>query len=184
MTGRAATGRGAPQPSVRAPRTGRTPVARVCPVRGRALAHSAAPTMDRRSTSVPEVTPTRAEAAPEGSMGKLPDPIIDGRPPGWIRTNATTLRRTGEPMPPSDPLSALLDPVRAAAREDSTQALDPRDAPGTRSAPRFVDERALSLALGVSATPVDQPWRQRRHLSRQQDGPTRGRSRTGARTRS
>jgi hypothetical protein len=75
-------------------------------------------------------------------------------------------------MPPCDPISALLDPLRAAAREDSTQALDPRDAPATRSAPRFVGERALSLALGVSATPVDRQWRQRRHLSRQQDGPT------------
>jgi hypothetical protein len=87
-------------------------------------------------------------------------------------------------MPPSDLLSALLDPVRAAAREDSTQALDPRDAPATRSAPPFVDKRALSHALGVSATPVARPWRQRRHLSKQQDGLTRGRARTGARTRS
>ena len=87
-------------------------------------------------------------------------------------------------MPPSDLFSALLDPVRAAAREDSTQALDPRDAPATRSAPRVVDKSALFHALGGSATPVDRPWRQRRHLSKQQDGLTRGRARTGARTRS
>jgi hypothetical protein len=38
-------------------------------------------------------------------------------------------------MPPSNLLSALLDLVRAAAREDSSHALDPGDAPATRSAP-------------------------------------------------
>ncbi|MGO9833994.1 MAG: hypothetical protein ACLP1X_07255 [Polyangiaceae bacterium] len=58
-------------------------------------------------------------------------------------------------MPPSDLLSALLDLVRAAAREHSTQALDHRDAPATRSAPPLVDKRALAHAHGASRATVD-----------------------------
>ena len=60
-------------------------------------------------------------------------------------------------MPPSDLLSALLDLVRAAAREDNTQALDPRDATSTRSAPPLIDKRALARALCASSAPVDRP---------------------------
>jgi hypothetical protein len=63
-------------------------------------------------------------------------------------------------MPPIDLLSALLDLVRAAAHEDSAQALDQRDASATRSAPPHVNRRALAHALGVSTTTVDRPCRQ------------------------
>jgi excisionase family DNA binding protein len=58
-------------------------------------------------------------------------------------------------MPPSDLLSALLDLVRAAAREGTAQALDQRDAPAPRSASPLVDKRALAHALGVSTATVD-----------------------------
>jgi len=57
--------------------------------------------MDRHSTSVPEVTQTRAEPVPEVIDGEVPRSVTDGRAvPRWFRPNATTLRRTGEPMPP------------------------------------------------------------------------------------
>ena len=59
-------------------------------------------------------------------------------------------------MPPSDPLSALLDPVRAAAREESTQALDPCDAVVTRSAPS-------PLSLGQRQTSPGVVFDRRRH---------------------
>jgi hypothetical protein len=67
-------------------------------------------------------------------------------------------------MPPSDLLSALLNPVRAAAHEDSTQALDPRDAPATRLAPSLVNTRATAHALGGPMTTVDRVCRRRRIL--------------------
>ena len=62
-------------------------------------------------------------------------------------------------MHPSDFLSALLDRVPAAAREDDTQAIDPRDAPSTRSAPPPIDKRALARALCSSSAPVDRVCR-------------------------
>ena len=65
-------------------------------------------------------------------------------------------------MPPSNLLSALLDLVRAVAREHSTQVLDHRDAPATRSSPPLVDKRALAHALGASSATVDRLRRQRR----------------------
>jgi hypothetical protein len=65
-------------------------------------------------------------------------------------------------MPPSYLLSALLDLVRAAAREHSAQALDQRDAPATRSAPPLVDKRALAHPLGASRATVDRLCPQRR----------------------
>ena len=64
-------------------------------------------------------------------------------------------------MPPSDLLSALLDPVRAAGREDSMQALDARNAPTTRSAPH-VYQRALAHAPSVGTATVERCCRQRR----------------------
>jgi hypothetical protein len=65
-------------------------------------------------------------------------------------------------MPPTELLSALLDLVRAAAREDSAQALDHLDATATRSASPLVDKRALADALGVSTATVDWLCRQGR----------------------
>jgi hypothetical protein len=87
--------------------------------------------------------------------------VTDGRAiPRWFRTNATTLRRTGEPMPPSDLLSALLDPVRAATPKDGTQALDQRDAPTARAAPPLVDKRTPAHTLGEPSATVVRPCRQ------------------------
>ena len=65
-------------------------------------------------------------------------------------------------MPPSDLLSALLDLVRAAAREDSTQTRDRRDAPTTRSAARLVGQRVLAHTPGESTGSVDRPCRPKR----------------------
>ena len=53
-------------------------------------------------------------------------------------------------MPPSDLLSALLDLLRAAAYEDSTQSLDLSDAPATPSAPRLVYQQVLARTPVVS----------------------------------
>jgi len=55
-------------------------------------------------------------------------------------------------MPPSDLLSAPLDPVRAAVRKDSAQALDQRDAPATRSA-RFLSVSERSPTRSASPPP-------------------------------
>ena len=103
--------------------------------------------MDRHSTGVPEVTRTRAELLPDDIDGMLPDRRPTAGRTRWFRTNATTLRRTGEPMPPSDLLSALLDPVRAATPRDGTRAHDPRDAHATRltSPCRHPSHRARTL---------------------------------------
>ncbi|MGO9834105.1 MAG: hypothetical protein ACLP1X_07820 [Polyangiaceae bacterium] len=65
-------------------------------------------------------------------------------------------------MPPTDLLSVLLNLVRAAAREDSTQAVKHHDAPPTRPAPLLVDKRALAHALGVSTATVDRMGREGR----------------------
>jgi hypothetical protein len=159
MTGRAATPRRASEPSLRASRAGCTATHERARVRGPAARHGALP-IDRHSTRVPEVTPTHGEPMAQGIDRGLPR-STSLRPgvPGWIRTNATTLRRTGEPMPPSDLLSALLDPVRAAVRKDSAEALNPGDAPATRSVPPLVDRRALARALGVCTATVDRMCR-------------------------
>jgi len=65
-------------------------------------------------------------------------------------------------MPPNDPLSALLDPVHAAARKGSAQAIHQRDAPVPRSVPPLVDRRALAHALGVYTATVDRMCREGR----------------------
>jgi hypothetical protein len=100
---------------------------------GRALARHGALPMDRHSTRVPEVTPTRAEPTPEGIDAAASRSLTDGRayPGGSERTHDSS--KDGEPMPPKDLLSALLDLVRAAARESSTPTLGSRDVPATRS---------------------------------------------------
>jgi hypothetical protein len=65
-------------------------------------------------------------------------------------------------MPPSDLLSALLDLLRAAAHEDSTQALDLSDAPGTPSAPRLVYQQGLAQTPVVSTATVHRLCRPKR----------------------
>jgi hypothetical protein len=67
-------------------------------------------------------------------------------------------------MPATDPLSALLDPVHAAAHEGSTQALDPRDAPATRLTPPLVNARATAQSLGRPMITVDRVCRKGRIL--------------------
>jgi hypothetical protein len=57
-------------------------------------------------------------------------------------------------MPP-DPLKALLELVRAAARDGTTEALLTHDPAPSKSAPPLLDKRALAHALGVSTATVD-----------------------------
>ncbi len=65
-------------------------------------------------------------------------------------------------MPPSDLLSALLELLRAAAHEDSTQALDLSDASATPSAPRLVYQQVLAQTPVVSTAKVHRLWRPKR----------------------
>jgi hypothetical protein len=63
----------------------------------------------------------------------------------------------------ADPLNALLELVRAAAREGTTEALMLRpDAPSTAPPLPLLDKRALAHALGVSTASIDRLCRQGR----------------------
>ncbi|HEV3189330.1 MAG TPA: hypothetical protein VGY54_02475 [Polyangiaceae bacterium] len=65
-------------------------------------------------------------------------------------------------VPSSDPLSALLELVRAAARDGATQALAARSAAVPTIPQPLLDKRALAHALGVSTATVDRLCRERR----------------------
>jgi hypothetical protein len=66
-------------------------------------------------------------------------------------------------MTAADPLNALLELVRAAAREGTTEALMLRpEAPSTAPPLPLLDKRALAHALGVSTASVDRLCRQGR----------------------
>src|SRR5580658_5708122 len=57
--------------------------------------------------------------------------------------------------PPPDPLSSLLDLVRAAAREGAEQAIAAKPVTTPTMAGSLVDKRDLAHALGVSPATID-----------------------------
>ena len=79
-----------------------------------------------------------------------------------LRTALAELASDGEPMPPCDLLSALLNLVHDAARGDSKRAHRPSDATATRLAPPLVDMRVTAFAPSDRTTAVDPPRRQAR----------------------
>jgi excisionase family DNA binding protein len=64
--------------------------------------------------------------------------------------------------PTSDPLAALLELVRAAAREGTIQALAARGPATATVPPPLLDKKGLAHALGVSTATVDRLCRERR----------------------
>jgi hypothetical protein len=123
MTARAATGRRAPPRSMRR-------LARRVHSRARLLLRpgdrrSPATALCRWTETRPACRRSRGRALsprPRASTGTFPRSVTDGASASRVDPNErTTLRRTGEPMAPSDLLSALLDLVRAAACEGSAK---------------------------------------------------------------
>jgi hypothetical protein len=110
--------------------------------------------MGRHSRRVQEVTRACAEAAPEGMGGGDPRPGDPTADITRVDPNERNDSSKGEPMPPNDLLSALLDPVCAATHDDSTQAHDMRNPPTTRSVHRAY-QRVIARAPGVLIATVD-----------------------------
>jgi excisionase family DNA binding protein len=78
-------------------------------------------------------------------------------------TNASQILERSASMPAVDPLNALLELVRAAARDGTTDALALRRDPHPTAPPSpLLDKRALAHALGVSTATVDRLCRQGR----------------------
>jgi hypothetical protein len=83
---------------------------------------------------------------PRAPAGEIPDPVTDGqRYPGGSERTQRLFEGLENRCRQVTPLSAMLDPVCAAVREDGMHALDPR---ATRLAPPLVDPRATARALG------------------------------------